>query len=529
MAGYPVVFVDAGGLPVTYGSDGNGWPIEEALSGLPVTIVAAGGLPVVEGVPDPLLNLFAGGKDGGFYGFPYEPGVGLYQERTGAAATTPSMVGDPVGTIIDKSGNGRHRVASADAARPILRQDGNGLYYLERDATDDNTRSAATYTISMPQFILAGYAKGQESNVTFGATKNSTNHHRLLTFSSGRTAAVVQAADGAVAAATAITGNNATPVGTLVLASSQAKASSVDIAINGGIKISVATGWTTETVTTAYLGDAALALVSEYGFIQVASQPSEVARQAAAEAAGEILGLTILPNVFDIILLGGQSNMIGRADASGDAQPADTYQYNGTDVTVATVPLDHTGELAGDLGPDVTFADAWHAANSGRNILFVPAAEGSTRFSNGGWRKGGTQYNRLVNRAIALQAAYPNATIRGLLMALGENDTLAGGGSATFQTDMDQFIADVRSDLGLSTLPVVWGGMAPTWVASNGAYAAYQAVIEAVGTRNNYAAYASSAGLASIALDDVHLDRDGLRTIGTRYYDGIVAAAADAP
>ncbi len=50
MAGYPVVFVDSGGLPVTYSSDGNGWPIEEAASGLPVTEVASGGLPVTEGV-----------------------------------------------------------------------------------------------------------------------------------------------------------------------------------------------------------------------------------------------------------------------------------------------------------------------------------------------------------------------------------------------------------------------------------------------------------------------------------------------
>lgn len=70
MAGYPVVFVDAGGLPVTYGSDGNGWPIEEALSGLPVTIVAAGGLPVVEGVGlDPILAAFADGTDGFYFDF----------------------------------------------------------------------------------------------------------------------------------------------------------------------------------------------------------------------------------------------------------------------------------------------------------------------------------------------------------------------------------------------------------------------------------------------------------------------------
>ena len=50
MAGYPIVKVASGGLPVTYSSDGNGWPVEDAASGLPVTVVASGGYPVSEGV-----------------------------------------------------------------------------------------------------------------------------------------------------------------------------------------------------------------------------------------------------------------------------------------------------------------------------------------------------------------------------------------------------------------------------------------------------------------------------------------------
>ena len=134
MAGYPVVFVDAGGLPVTYGSDGNGWPIEEALSGLPVTIVAAGGLPVVEGVgawsPSALF------VDGTTKGAWYDPSdlSTMFQNSNG---TTAVAVGDPVGYIADKSGNGFHAIQATAASRPVLRQDAQGRHYLEADGADD--------------------------------------------------------------------------------------------------------------------------------------------------------------------------------------------------------------------------------------------------------------------------------------------------------------------------------------------------------------------------------------------------------
>lgn len=48
----------------------------------------------------------------------------LFQERTGASATTAAGVGDPAGTMLDKSGNGYHLVAPSDGARWTVRSDG---------------------------------------------------------------------------------------------------------------------------------------------------------------------------------------------------------------------------------------------------------------------------------------------------------------------------------------------------------------------------------------------------------------------
>lgn len=68
-----------------------------------------------------------------------------------SAGTTPvTAVGDPVGKINDKSGNGKHATQSTSAARPVLRQDGAGKYYLEFDGTDDS--------LSIPSISFAGGA-----------------------------------------------------------------------------------------------------------------------------------------------------------------------------------------------------------------------------------------------------------------------------------------------------------------------------------------------------------------------------------
>lgn len=58
----------------------------------------------------------------------------LFQNSNG---TTAVAVGDPVGKILDKSGNGNHLTQATSGSRPLLQQSA-GLYYLDFDGTDDH-------------------------------------------------------------------------------------------------------------------------------------------------------------------------------------------------------------------------------------------------------------------------------------------------------------------------------------------------------------------------------------------------------
>lgn len=77
-------------------------------------------------------DLFASGEEGVWY----QPSPSTCFTDTGG--TTAASVGDPVARINDSSGNGNHATQATLASRPILRQTGGGLYYLEFDGADDN-------------------------------------------------------------------------------------------------------------------------------------------------------------------------------------------------------------------------------------------------------------------------------------------------------------------------------------------------------------------------------------------------------
>lgn len=83
-----------------------------------------------------ITDIFSGGQNG-FAIAAWKLNT-LFQERTGASASTPAGIGDPVGTIADVSGNGKYATAAGDSKRGILRQTGDGLYYIEMDGLDDS-------------------------------------------------------------------------------------------------------------------------------------------------------------------------------------------------------------------------------------------------------------------------------------------------------------------------------------------------------------------------------------------------------
>lgn len=116
--------------------------------------------------------------------------MGLFQERSGASASTPaSSDGDPVGSWLDQSGNGRHAIALSDAKRPTLKLGvQNGRNVVRGDGTDDVLRSdvvaSAVLTGSDVPFSLvwAGKQSSTSGNRSFWGSARSGSGHPLHRF-----------------------------------------------------------------------------------------------------------------------------------------------------------------------------------------------------------------------------------------------------------------------------------------------------------------------------------------------------------
>lgn len=110
-----------------------------------------------------ITALFANGEKGAWYD-PSDLST-LFQN---VAGTTPvTEVGQPIGKILDKSGNGRHLVAAADTTvRPTLAVDSNGLYYIAIDGVDD-TMSCAGFDMSASDAITVASAINKTADAAF--------------------------------------------------------------------------------------------------------------------------------------------------------------------------------------------------------------------------------------------------------------------------------------------------------------------------------------------------------------------------
>ena len=85
-------------------------------------------------------SLFAGGTDGAWYD-PSDLST-LFQDSAGTTPVTAS--GQPVGKMLDKSGNGNHATQATAAARPIYTE-GSGLAWLAFDGVGDFMAEESIY------------------------------------------------------------------------------------------------------------------------------------------------------------------------------------------------------------------------------------------------------------------------------------------------------------------------------------------------------------------------------------------------
>jgi hypothetical protein len=120
-------------------------------------------------------TLFASGEQGGWY----DPSdlTTLFQDTAGLTPVTAA--GQSVGRMLDKSGRGNHATQSNATARPILRQDGSGFYYLEFDRVDDRLVTAsfnmASTAVTAAAAIIRS-ASGSANLFSFTATSENENN-----------------------------------------------------------------------------------------------------------------------------------------------------------------------------------------------------------------------------------------------------------------------------------------------------------------------------------------------------------------
>jgi hypothetical protein len=121
------------------------------------------------------LELFTNNEQGAWY----DPSdlTALFQDSAGTTPVTAD--GDPVGLMLDKSGNGNHASQSVAAARPIYRTDGT-LHWLQFDGVDDylvtptfNSVSSATCQVTVGA-VLSGTAN--QMLVEYGRDTSSLGH-----------------------------------------------------------------------------------------------------------------------------------------------------------------------------------------------------------------------------------------------------------------------------------------------------------------------------------------------------------------
>ncbi len=116
----------------------------------------------------------------------FDPANGtLFQDSAG---TTPvTGVGQPVGRVLDMSGNGNHLVQSVnDDYRPTLQADGDGNWYLDFDGVDDYLSTALDMSGTDEVNAVMGLEKASaNTEIIFEITASSSSNPGSFSFYQG--------------------------------------------------------------------------------------------------------------------------------------------------------------------------------------------------------------------------------------------------------------------------------------------------------------------------------------------------------
>jgi hypothetical protein len=248
-----------------------------------------------------------------------------------------------------------------------------------------------------------------------------------------------------------------------------------------------------------------------YGLVRDSDSPSS--KVAALKIPVGIVG-------YDVILLIGQSNMVGRfGPVSASLDPTDPrilqYGNSTSSVVLASDPLDNLDETSNTVGPGMSIARA-HLATipSNRGVLLVPSADGGTSFGSGFWRDGGTGFETAITSAnAALNYLGLDNNIVAMAWHQGESDRTMT--ESQYSTDLDALITAFRAEItGASSSPFIVGEV-PNWSSQYGAGVA--AALADTPDRVSNAFYVPTSDLPNDSGDGLHFSAASERLLGARY------------
>jgi hypothetical protein len=238
---------------------------------------------------------------------------------------------------------------------------------------------------------------------------------------------------------------------------------------------------------------------------------------------------------FDVFLLAGQSNSVGAGDSNDgflDYTNPNILQYpsNGVyekKIIVAQEPLTHKVSAASSkIGMHLTFAKNYHKV-TGRSVLLLPCAEGSTGFKNNRWNPGNDLYEYSINSILEVLNLNSNNSLKAILWHQGELDAGSTEDIAAFPSRLDAMITGFRTRLNSPNLPFILGELQPTYLAVTPPAMAINNHLKNTPQRISNTFCVSSRGLTGNNGEEIHFNAPSLRIFGKRYFDayyGLYAA-----
>lgn len=222
---------------------------------------------------------------------------------------------------------------------------------------------------------------------------------------------------------------------------------------------------------------------------------------------------------MEFYLLMGQSNMAGMAPAeSEDAAPLPRV------MTMDAWEHWQNGSLSAGgvtIGPSLSFCKTLLAMDT--NIIIGIVNMGSQGSLLNQWQKHTLKYDSIMRWA---NAGRKNARLAGVLWHQGESDCIEGGDyAAQYESSLEQFISDLRSDLGETNLPIVLGHLAPEFVEKYPSGLTINAALNALAARLNHVGVVTTEDLTTV--DGFHFDRASQLILGERYAEEMIRLQAD--